>query len=139
MERNQQAKEGVDMNAKFKIALAVAAGSVLGAAAMHGLHAQAKPKAFSVTEIEVIDAAAQAVYAPVAVAEVGFAGGRPINSPGGTITALVGEAPKRVAITEWATLDKARAFYDSKDWKRLAPQRDKAQKVIRQYLVENPN
>jgi uncharacterized protein (DUF1330 family) len=127
------------MNAKFKIALAVAAGSVLGAAAMHGLHAQAKPKAYSVTEIEVIDVAAQALYVPAAVAEVGFAGGRPINTPGGKIVALVGEAPTRVAVTEWASLDKAQAFYDSKDWKRLAPQRDKAQKVIRQYVIENPN
>jgi uncharacterized protein (DUF1330 family) len=127
------------MDGKLKIALAVAAGSALGAAAMHGLHAQAKPKVYSVTEIEVIDEAAQKIYGPVAVAEVGFGGGRPINTPGGTITARVGEAPKRVAITEWATLDKAQAFYDSKDWKKLAPQRDKAQKVIRQYLVENPN
>jgi uncharacterized protein (DUF1330 family) len=127
------------MNGKFKIALALAAGTALGAAAMHGLHAQAKPKAFSVTEIEVIDTAAQAIYVPAAVAEVGFAGGRPINNPGGKIVALTGEAPKRVAITEWATLDKAQEFYSSKDWKRLAPQREKAQKVIRQYLVENPN
>jgi uncharacterized protein (DUF1330 family) len=92
-----------------------------------------------VTEIEVIDPAAQAIYAPAAVAEVGFAGGKPINTPGGKTVALTGEAPKRVAITEWSTLDKAQAFYDSKDWKRLAPQRDKAQKVIRQYLAENPN
>jgi uncharacterized protein (DUF1330 family) len=127
------------MNGKFKIALAVAAGSALGAAAMHGLHAQSKPKVYSVTEIEVIDTAAQALYTPAAVAEVGFAGGHPINTPGGMIVALMGEAPKRVAITEWSTLDKAQAFYASKDWKRLAPQRDKAQKVIRQYLAENPN
>jgi uncharacterized protein (DUF1330 family) len=127
------------MNGKFKIALAVATGAALGAAAMHGLHAQAKPKAFSVTEIEVIDTAAQALYTPAAVAEVGFAGGRPINNPGGKIVALIGEAPKRVAITEWGNLDKAQAFYTSADWKRLAPQRDKAQKVIRQYVIENPN
>ena len=127
------------MNAKFKIALAIAAGTALGAAAMHVVQAQSKPKAFSVTEIEVIDAAAQAIYGPAAVAEVGFSGGRPINNPGGKIVALSGEAPTRVAITEWSTLDKAQAFYNSADWKKLAPQRDKAQKVIRQYLVENPN
>jgi hypothetical protein len=35
------------MNGKFKIALAVAAGSALGAAAMHGLHAQSKPKVYT--------------------------------------------------------------------------------------------
>jgi uncharacterized protein (DUF1330 family) len=127
------------MNAKFKIALAAVGGAALGAAAMQGLHAQAKPMAYTVTEIEVLDAAAQAVYTPLIVADIGFAGGRPINNPGGTIVALVGEAPKRVAINEWTSLDKAKAFYNSADWKRLAPQRDKAQKIIRQYVVENPN
>ena len=33
------------MNTKYKIALAVLAGAALGAAAVEGLHAQAKPKA----------------------------------------------------------------------------------------------
>ena len=47
------------MNTKFKIALAVVVGAALGAAAMQGLHAQAKPKAYSVTETEVLDAAAK--------------------------------------------------------------------------------
>jgi len=36
------------MNTNFKITLAVVAGAALGAAAMQGLHAQAKPKAYSV-------------------------------------------------------------------------------------------
>jgi uncharacterized protein (DUF1330 family) len=127
------------MNAKFKIALAAVGGAALGAAAMQGLHAQAKPKAYTVTEIEVLDAAAQATYTPVITAEIGFAGGRPVNTAGGKIVAFMGEAPKRVAITEWTSLDKAEAFYNSPDWKRLAPQRDKAQKIVRQYAIENPN
>jgi uncharacterized protein (DUF1330 family) len=127
------------MNAKVKIALAAVGGAALGAAAMQGLHAQAKPKAYTVTEIEVLDAAAQAAYTPLIVADIALAGGRPINNPGGKIVALVGEAPKRVAINEWTTLDKAQAYYNSADWKRLAPQRDKAQKIIRQYAIENPN
>jgi uncharacterized protein (DUF1330 family) len=126
------------MNAKFKLALAAVTGAAVGAAAVHGLHAQAKPKAYSVTEIEVIDDAAEAAYARQIVAEVAFAGGKPINNAGGKIVAVVGEAPKRVAITEWNTLDQLQKFYASSDWKRLAPQRDKAQKIIRQYAVENP-
>ena len=44
------------MNTKFKFALAVVAGVALGAAAVQGLHAQAKPKAYLVTESEVLDA-----------------------------------------------------------------------------------
>jgi uncharacterized protein (DUF1330 family) len=131
--------EGVVMNAKLKIALAVAAGAALGAAAMQVLHAQSKPKAYTVTEIEVIDAAAQVGFARTVIAEVAFAGGQPVNNPGGNIVGLIGEAPKRVAINEWTSLDKAQAFYNSPEWKRLAPQRDKVQKIIRMYAIENPN
>jgi uncharacterized protein (DUF1330 family) len=127
------------MNTKFKITLAAIAGAALGAAAVHGLHAQTKPKAYSVTEVEVIDTTALAQYVPTVVADVAVAGGMPVNNPGGKTVALVGEAPKRVVINEWSSLDKAQAFYNSGDWKKLAPLRDKAEKVIRQYIVENPN
>jgi uncharacterized protein (DUF1330 family) len=37
-------------------------------------------------------------------------------------------APKNVAIVEWDSLDDAVAFYKSKAWTDLAPQRDKSQK-----------
>jgi uncharacterized protein (DUF1330 family) len=67
------------------------------------------------------------------------AGGMPVNNPGGKIVALVGEAPKRIAINEWSNIDKAQAFYNSADWKKLAPLRDKAEKITRQYIIENPN
>jgi hypothetical protein len=42
------------MNPKYKITLAVLTGAAVGAAAMQGLHAQAKLKAYSVGEIEMI-------------------------------------------------------------------------------------
>jgi uncharacterized protein (DUF1330 family) len=127
------------MRTHYTVALAMFAGIAIGAVAVQGLHAQSKPKAYTVTEIEVIDAAAQAAYTPTIVAEIGFAGGRPVNNAGGNIVGLVGEAPKRVAINEWTSLDKAQAFYNSPEWKKLAPQRDKAIKIIRMYAVENPN
>ena len=57
--------------------LAVVAGASLGAAAVQGLHAQVKPKAYIVTETEVIDAAALAAYVPQAQAAVRAAGGVP--------------------------------------------------------------
>ena len=41
-----------------------------------------------------------------------------------------------MGIVEWASLDEAVAFYKSKAWMDLAPQRDKATKVIRRYVVE---
>jgi uncharacterized protein (DUF1330 family) len=45
-------------------------------------------------------------------------------------------APERVAIVEWDSADDAKAFYKSKAWTDLAPERDKAQKTIRRYIVE---
>jgi hypothetical protein len=69
------------MNTHYTVALAMFAGIAIGAVAVQGLHAQSKPKAYTVTEIEVIDAAAQAAYTPTIVATVGFSGGRPVNNP----------------------------------------------------------
>ena len=56
------------MNPKSRIVLAAVVGAALGAAAVQGLHAQAKPKAYIVTETEVIDASALAAYVPQAQA-----------------------------------------------------------------------
>ena len=46
------------------------------------------------------------------------------------------EAPKNVGIVEWDSLDEAVAFYKSKAWTELAPERDKVQKAVRRYVVE---
>ena len=127
------------MNTKFKIALAVVAGAALGAAAMQGLHAQATPKAYAITETEVLDAAAQAAYTPVVRPVLQAAGARPISRPGGRVVAIEGTAPKRVGIQEWDSVEKAQEFYSSKAWTDLAPQRDKAIKTIRRYIVEAGN
>ena len=127
------------MNSKFKFALAVIAGAALGAAAMQGLHAQAKPKAYTVTETEALDAAAQAAYTPLVRAALTAAGARTFRTAGGRIVAIEGAAPKRVAINEWDSLEQAQAFYNSKACKDLAPQRDKAVKTIRRYIVEAGN
>jgi uncharacterized protein (DUF1330 family) len=125
------------MNTNLKIALAVVAGAALGAAGIQTLHAQAKPKAYSMTETESLDAAAQAVYTPLVQAAQKAAGGRNLRTAGGRVVALEGAAaPKRVAITEWDSLEQAQAFYNSKAFKDLDPQRNKAVKTIRRYIVE---
>jgi uncharacterized protein (DUF1330 family) len=116
--------------------LAMVAGFGLGAVAVQSLHAQGKPKAYTISEIETLDAAAQAAYVPDILAAIKAAGGRNFNTAGGKIAAIVGEAPKRVAINEWDSLEQAQAFYKSKVWNDLAPKRDKAQKLIRAYAVE---
>ena len=128
------------MNTTFKIAIAVVAGAALGATAMQGLRAQAKPKTYTVAELETLDASAQASYVPAVLTAQKAAGGHPFNTGGGKIVAMEGApAPKRVAITEWDSLEQAQAFYNSAAWKNLAPQRDKAAKTIRRYSVEAVN
>ena len=127
------------MNPKSKIMLAVVVGAALGAATVQGLHAQAKPKAYTVSELETLDAAANAAFVPLVTAAQTAAGGRNLKTGGGKIVAMEGTAPKRVAITEWNSLDQAEAFYKSKAWSDLAPQRDKALKTIRRYAVEAVN
>ena len=128
------------MNTNIRIALALVAGAALGAATIQGLHAQAKPKAYSVTEQETIDAAAAKAYSPLVQAAQKAAGGaRNFGTANGRVVAIEGTAPKRVAITEWDSLEQAQAFYTSKAYKELAPQRDKAIKTVRRYVVEAMN
>ena len=59
---------------------------------------------------------------------------------GGKVVGLDGPPPpKRVAITEWDSLEQAEAFFKSKAWTDLGPDRDKAIKTIRRYAVEAVN
>jgi uncharacterized protein (DUF1330 family) len=124
------------MNTKSKITIAVLAGVVLGAAAVQGLHAQAKPKAYTVTELETLDAKLAADVATRIAKAQESAGGRNFRTGGGKVTGMEGPPPQRVAITEWDNLEKAQAFFTSKAWNDLRPDRDKALKTIRRYAVE---
>jgi uncharacterized protein (DUF1330 family) len=128
------------MNHHVTLALAFVAGAAFGAAAVQGLHAQAKPKAYLVTEIEVIDAAATDAYGALIRPTQTAAGGRVFRTAGGKVVAFEGAAaPKRVAITEWDSLEQAQAWFNSAARKDLMAQRDKAEKVIRSYAVEAVN
>jgi len=126
------------MTPKSNLILAVIVGAAFGAAAVQGLHAQGK-KAYVVSELETLDAAAQAEYVPKIQAAQKAAGARNFNTAGGRMVAMVGAAPKRLAITEFDTLEKAEAFYKSQAWNDLAPLRDKAVKTVRRYAVEALN
>jgi uncharacterized protein (DUF1330 family) len=126
------------MRSNFRIAIPMLAGVAIGAVVVQGLHAQAaKPKAYVVSEIEILDAAAQAAYLPVARKLIDQAHGRALRTAAGRVVQIEGGAPpKSAAISEWDSLDDAVAFYKSKAWTDLAPQRDKAVKLVRRYAVE---
>jgi|SRR5579864_8434248 len=127
------------MKTTFIALSSIIAGAALGAAAVQSLHAQAKPKAYSVAEIEVLDTAALATYVPLVLSAIKAGGGRDFNTGGGKITGFGGDPPKRVAIIEWDSLEQAQAFVNSAAYKNIAPQRDKAEKIVRAYVVEATN
>ena len=124
------------MKTRMTVALSMLAGATLGAATIQGLHAQAKPKAYTVIEVEVIDEAALKAHLPPVEAALAAAGGHYLNTGGGRIMSHLGEPPKRVAIIEWDSLDQAKAFYDLGVWKTFLPDREKVVKTTRRYTVE---
>jgi uncharacterized protein (DUF1330 family) len=128
------------MKTAYTVAMSVFAGVALGGTAIQGLHAQAKPKAYVVSELETLDPAAQAAFTPLAQAAQKAAGGRTFITGGGRVVGLEGAPPpKRVVINEFDSLDQAEAYYKSKAWNDLAPQRDKAIKTVRRYAIEATN
>jgi len=124
------------MKRKITVLLALVASVGIGAATVQGLHAQTKPKAFTIAEIEVLDRAALDAFVKVGTPVVQEAGGHPL-ALGQKIVARVGEAPKAVILVEWDSIEKAEAYYKSPTYTRLAPQRDKAWRAIRSFVVES--
>ncbi|KJC53036.1 hypothetical protein UP09_01145 [Bradyrhizobium sp. LTSP885] len=101
---------------------------------MQGLHAQSSPKAYVVTEIEIIDQAAQNAYVPKVTEVIKSTGGTYLARGGNTV-ALEGEAPKRVTIVVYDSLAKAQASRNSPAWAALGAERSKAIKT-RSYVTE---
>jgi uncharacterized protein (DUF1330 family) len=105
------------------LALGLLAGSMIGAAAVTGLHAQAKPPVYLITEIDVTNPEAYAKeFAPAAQKTVHAAGAR-FAVIGGTagvgakpITQFAGTPPKRITIQVWDNMDKLNAWYNSADY-----------------------
>jgi uncharacterized protein (DUF1330 family) len=124
------------MKTNYKVAIALVAGAAIGGVAIQGLHAQAKLKAYSVGEVEVMGAMDPS-YLPTVRKAIEQGHGHAVRTLNGRVVSIEGPPPpKNVAIVEWDSLDDAVAFYKSKAWTDLAPQREKAQKTIRRYVVE---
>jgi uncharacterized protein (DUF1330 family) len=123
------------MNQKHKMALAVVVGATLGAAAVEGLHAQAKAPVYTVTEIDVnnVDGYMKE-YVPV-VQPLIKKGGGTLLAASLKVTAMLGTAPKRVAINRWDSLEAAQALYNSPDYKAAEAIGSKYA-TFRRYAVE---
>ena len=127
------------MKTCLTVSVAVLAGAVLGGFAVERLHAQTKKlKAYSIGEIiPIAGAQVSPAYLAAARKALADAGGRSMGTLKGRIFHAEGEAPPvGVAMTEWDSADDARAFFQSKAWKDLAPEGEKTAKTIRRYIVE---
>jgi uncharacterized protein (DUF1330 family) len=106
-----------------------------------GLHAQAKPPVYYISEIDVTNADAYAKeYAPKAQALIKSLGGRFIAVGGagtsiGKVTAFDGEAPKRVVVQVWDSMEKIQAWRANAEYKELRTVGDKYAK-FRSFSVD---
>jgi uncharacterized protein (DUF1330 family) len=123
------------VNPKYKMTFAALIGAALGAAAVQGLHAQAKSPVYTVTEIDVhnVDAYMKE-YVPV-VQPLIKKGGGTLLAASLKVTAMLGTAPKRVAINRWGSLEAAQALYNSPDYKAAQAIGDKYA-TFHRYAVE---
>jgi uncharacterized protein (DUF1330 family) len=122
------------MKTHYAVALA-AVSAIAGAGLVQTLHAQAKPKAYAIAEIEVTDAAKFKPYIDGTAVIIPQAGGRLLAR--GTKTFVLGGAPPRpvVAVVEFDSYDQAQSFFNSDAYKNLIPARE-AGSNFRAYVVE---
>lgn len=111
------------MKTQYTVAIAMLAGAAIGGTAIQGLHAQAKPPVYLVTEIDVTNPEAYGKeFAPKAQATIKAAGGKlvALGGAGGAgakgVTAIAGTAPKRAVIQQWESMDALMTWYKSADY-----------------------
>jgi uncharacterized protein (DUF1330 family) len=123
------------MKTRFVVLVSVMAGALAGAAAVQALHAQAKPPAFVVGEIDVKNAELlDKEYVPNASKAVRDGGGKYLVL-GGKSVSFYGEPPKRILIMAFDNLAKAEAAFNSAAYKQAKAAGDKYA-TFRIYAVE---
>jgi uncharacterized protein (DUF1330 family) len=123
------------MKSTPKLTIALFAGAAIGGLVVHGLHAQAKPPVYSISEIDISNPDAYAKeFVPVAQAALKAGGGRLLA--GGKATTIVGEPPKsRVTIWVYDSMEKLQASRSSAEYKEALKIGDKYAK-FRTFAVE---
>jgi uncharacterized protein (DUF1330 family) len=124
------------MKIQYSLSLAMVCGIGIGAAAVHTLHAQAKPPVYYIAEIEVTNLDAYTKeFVPLAQAAIKTSGGR-FLAQGGKVTVFEGEPPKsRVVIQVWESLEKIQAWRGSAEFKASRVVGEKYAK-FRTYAIE---
>jgi uncharacterized protein (DUF1330 family) len=124
------------MKTRYTVGLAMLAGFGLGAVAVQGIHAQAKPPIYYVAEIDVKDVDAYTKeYAPKAQATIKAHGGK-LLAAGQKVTSIEGDPPKpRVAIQQWESMEKIQAWRNSAEYKEARKVGEKYAK-FRAFTIE---
>jgi uncharacterized protein (DUF1330 family) len=106
------------MKINFKMTLTLLAGIAIGGVAIQGLHAQAKPPAYVVVEIDVTNQDAfLKEYSPIAGKAITGGGGTYL-ARGGKNVAIDGEPPKpRTVVIAFDSIEKAQAAFASTDYR----------------------
>ena len=106
------------MKTQYALAIATFAGIAMGGVAIQALHAQAKPRAYVVIEIDVVNQDAFfKEFVPVAVKTIMDQGGK-FLARGGKLVNIEGPAPlssedKRLTVVEFESMEKAQATFAS--------------------------
>jgi uncharacterized protein (DUF1330 family) len=106
------------MKTHHAAAIAAFAGVVIGGMAVQALHAQAKPRAYVVIEIDVVNQDAFfKEFVPVAIKTITDQGGK-FLARGGKLVSIEGPAPsasedKRLTLVEFENMEKAQATFAS--------------------------
>ena len=123
------------MKPRFSVILAAIVGFGLGSIASEGLHAQGKPPVYTVVEIDVSNVEAYGKdYAPKAQALIKKMGGKLLVGTN-NVTTLEGAPAKRIAVHQWESMEKAKAWQSSNEYKENRKIGDKYAK-FRILLVE---
>src|SRR5215203_3734870 len=102
------------MKGHFKVGLGMLAGFALGAAAVAELHAQAKPPAYVISEIDVTNPDAYAKeYVPLATKALAESGQKRLVSGGKTLSIAGAPPAARIVVSTFESMEKAQAAYTS--------------------------
>jgi len=106
------------MKTRYAVGLAAVIGFGLGGVAIQGLHAQAKPPAYAVVEIDVTNQDAfLKEYSPIAGKAITGGGGKYLARGGKNVT-IEGEPVKpRTVVIQFDSIEKAQAAFTSSEYK----------------------
>jgi uncharacterized protein (DUF1330 family) len=109
------------MKTRYAVAIATFAGIAIGGVAVQALHAQAKPRAYVIIEIDVVNRDAFfKEFVPVAVKTITDEGGK-FLARGGKLVNIEGSPPlasedKRLTVVEFENMEKAQATFASSSY-----------------------